>query len=131
VAVTARAWRVLLPALAIVVAATVSCGPLPPPAPEVVAERRTRDSLECGRLLVIAHDAAGRPARDMMVSVADLGMYETNSRGRVWIHAPCGRRIVAMGGLGFYVRRDTVVLSYGRIDTLRRTVARESMDLEP
>lgn len=123
-AVSARmAASALLPAIGMAFG-VAACTPPPRPAPGGASA--ARDSLECGRLLVLAREADGRPARDVLVTVSGSdGVDYTDRRGRLVLQAPCGPHVVAMSGVEYQQeRRASVVLSYGRTDTVRATFTR-------
>jgi hypothetical protein len=124
VAVRARvAACALLPAIGMAFG-VAACTTPPHPAPG--AASAARDSLECGRLLVLAREADGRPARDVLVTVSGSdAMDHTDRRGRLELRAPCGPHVVTMSGVDVQEERHTrVVLSYGRTDTVRATFTR-------
>lgn len=117
------ASRALLPAIGVAFGVAACTAP-PQPAPGGASA--AHDSLACGRLLVLAREADGRPARDVLVTVSGTDVVDyTDRRGRLVVAAPCGSHEVSMSGIAYeQERRASVVLSYGRTDTVSATFTR-------
>ncbi|HET7225197.1 MAG TPA: hypothetical protein VFK69_05720 [Candidatus Eisenbacteria bacterium] len=117
------AARALLPAIGMAFG-VAACTTPPRPAPGGASA--ARDSLECGRLLVLAREVDGRPARDVLVTVSGSDVMDhTDRHGRLELRAPCGPHLVTMWGVDVQEQRSArVVLSYGRTDTVRATFTR-------